>query len=83
MTPPEQASQIVQKHFKIIESYIIFHGMTEMEMMKMAKEHAAQEVRGTIGVINRLVDDCNDKDWAILATRSSHYYSVLRELQAK
>ena len=46
MTPKTQASQIVQKHYDIIESHLPIHSMTESQMMKMAKEHATEEVKG-------------------------------------
>ena len=48
MTPQTQASQIVQKHYKIIEQHLPIHSMTDSQMMKMAKEHATEEVKGII-----------------------------------
>lgn len=48
MTVQTQASQIVQKHYKIIESHLPIHSMTDSQMMKIAKEHATKEVKGII-----------------------------------
>ena len=77
MTPPEQASQIVQKHYEIIDSHLLFHGMTEMEMKIMAEKHAAQEVRGIIEELKYF----NHKLTPVLSERIRIYKSILTELK--
>ena len=70
MTPKTQASQIVQKHFKIIESHLLTYPITDDHKMAMAKKHAEEEVRG---IMKRPCLPSNYAKWE----------SVLREIQAK
>lgn len=55
MNTKQQAQQIIQKHYDIIESRLSIHGMTDLEMNSMAKEHALEEVRGIVATYSDMV----------------------------
>ena len=77
MTPKTQASQIVQKHYKIIESHLPIHSMTDTQMMKIAKEHAVEEVK----LIIELPSLQEGKMLAILRVDYYHWNCTLDEIE--
>ena len=77
MTPQTQATQIVQKHYEIIESHLSTYPITDDHKMEMAKKHAAEEVRGIIEELEYF----NYKLTPVLAERIRFYESVLTEIE--
>ncbi len=78
MTLKTQATQIVQKHYEIIESHLSTYPITDDHKMEMAKEHAAQEVRGTLNLQNQ-----KEGKWlpATVPDSITFWTSVLTEIE--